>query len=76
MNCCGTVDEGDVAGEAAVVVPVGLEGGDAVGEAGVVDGGDGEVVTVFEEAGDLAVEGGEAAFVVADALPFDPDEVR
>ena len=74
MNCVGDGDEGDVAGEAAVVPPVGLEGGDAVGDAGVVDGDDNEVVAVFEDAGDVAVEGGEAALVLADFLGVDPDE--
>ncbi len=34
-------DERDVAGEAAVVPPVGLLGGDAIGVARVVDGEDG-----------------------------------
>ncbi len=67
-------DEGDVAGEAAVVPPVGLQGGDAVGDAGVVDGEDDEVFAVLEDAGDLAVEGSEAAFVLADFFGVDPDE--
>ena len=67
-------DEGDVAGEAAVVPPVGLQGGDAVGDAGVVDGEDDEVFAVFEDAGDLAVEGSEAAFVLANLFGVDPDE--
>ena len=70
----GDFDEGDVAGEAAVVPPVGLEGWDAVGDAGVVDGEDDEVFSVFEDAGDVAVEGSEAAFVLADFLGVDPDE--
>ena len=70
----GDFDEGDVAGEAAVVPPVGLEGGDAVGDAGVVDGEDDEVLAVFEDAGDVAVKGGEAAFVLADFFGVDPDE--
>ncbi len=74
MNCCGNFDEGDVAGEAAVVPPVGLQGGDAVGDAGVVDGEDDEVFAVLEDAGDLAVEGSEAAFVLADFFGVDPDE--
>ena len=39
----GDVDEGDIAGEPAVVPPVGLEGGDAVGDAGVIDDEDDEV---------------------------------
>ena len=64
----GDFDEGDVTGEAAVVPPVGLKGGDAVGDAGVVDGEDDEVFAVVEDAGDVAVEGGEAAFVLADFL--------
>ena len=59
-------DEGDVSGEAAVVPPVGLEGGYAVGEAGVVDGDDDEVLAVFEDTSDLAIEGSESALVLAD----------
>ena len=70
----GDLDEGDVAGEAAVVPPIGLEGGDAVGDAGVVDGEDDEVVAVLEDAGEFAVERGEAALVLADFLGVDPDE--
>ena len=70
----GDFDEGDVAVEAAVVPPIGLEGGDAVGDAGVVDGEDDEVFAVFEDAGDVAVEGGEAAFMLADFFGVDPDE--
>ncbi len=67
-------DEGDVASEASVVPPVGLERGDAVGDAGVVDGDDDEVFSVFKDAGDVAVEGCEAALVFADFFGVDPDE--
>ncbi len=74
MNCVRDFDEGDVAREAAVVPPVGLEGGDAVGDAGVVDGEDDEVFAVLEDAGDVAVEGSEAALVLADLFGVDPDE--
>jgi hypothetical protein len=64
----GDGDEGDVAGEAAVVEPVDADGGDAVDEAGGVDGDDDEVGAGVEDGGDFAVEGRVAAFVVADAL--------
>jgi len=67
-------DEGDVAGEAAVVPPVSLEGGNAVGDACVIDGEDDEVFAVFEDAGDLAIEGREAALVLADFFGVNPDE--
>ena len=70
----GEFDEGDVAGEAAVVPPVGLEGGNAVGDASVVDGEDDEVFSVFEDAGEFTVEGGVAALVLADFFGVDPDE--
>ena len=68
----GTCDDGDVAGDAAVVVPVGLEGGDAVGEAGAVDEDDEAVVTGFGGGGDVAVEGGEASLVLTDEMAVDP----
>src|SRR5271168_5101876 len=69
----GNGDDGDVSGEAAVVPPIGLQRGDAVGDAGIVDGDDGEVTAGMEDAGDLAVEGREAAFVVADVLAVDEE---
>jgi len=71
---CGDFDERDISGKAAVVPPVGLQGGDTVGDAGVVDGEDDEVFAVFEDAGDLAVEGSEAALVLADFFRINPDE--
>jgi hypothetical protein len=70
----GDFDERDVAGEAAVVPPIGLESRDAVGDASVIDGEDYEVFTVFDDAGDVAVERSEAAFVFADFFGVDPDE--
>src|ERR1700679_1117107 len=67
-------DEGDIAGEAAVVPPVGLKSGDAVGDAGVVYGDDDEVFAGGDDAGDVAVEGSEATFMLADFFGVDPDE--
>ena len=72
-EAAGHGDERDVAGEAAVVEPVIADGGDAVYEAGGIDGDDDEVGAGVEDGGDFAIEGGEAAFVVADALLVDPD---
>ena len=69
----GDLDEGDIAREAAVVVPVVVEGGDAVDEAGGVDGDDDEVAAGVEDLGGFAIEGGEAALVVAQALAVHPD---
>ena len=43
-------DEGDVAGEAAVVEPVDADGGNAVDEASGVDGDDDEVGSGVEDA--------------------------
>ncbi len=69
-------DEGDGPRDAAVVPPVHAQRGDAVDGAGVVDGGHDEVVAVFHDAGDVTVEGGEAAFVIADVLAVDEDGGR
>ena len=74
MNWVRDFDERDVAREPAVVPPIGLECWDAVGDAGVVDGENNEVFSVFEDAGDVAVEGSEAAFVLAGFFGVDPDE--
>src|SRR5579871_1741729 len=70
----GKRDQGDIAGKAAVVEPVDANGGDAVDFAGGVYRDDDEVASGFEGIGDFAVEGGEAAFVVADTLLIDPDK--
>ncbi len=67
-------DEGDIAGEAAVVEPVDADGGDAVDQASGVDGDDDEVGAGLEGGGDFTVERGESALVVADALLVYPDE--
>ena len=52
---CWDFDECDVAGEAAVVEPVGLKSGNAFGEAGSVYGNDDEVIAVVEEVGGFAI---------------------
>ena len=70
----GHGDERDVAREAAVVEPIDVDRGDAVDEAGGIDGDDDEVAARVEGGGDLAVEGSEASLVVADAFPVDPHE--
>jgi hypothetical protein len=70
----GDIDERYIAGEAAVVPPVGLESGDAIGYAGIVDGENDEVLAFLEDARDLAIEGGEAALVLTDFFCIDPDE--
>jgi len=70
----GNLNEGDIAMKAAVVPPVGLEGGDTVGDARVVDGDDDEVFAVFECGSDVAVERGETSLVLTDFLGVDPDE--
>ena len=70
----GDFDECDVAGEAAVVEPVGLEGGNAFGQAGRVYSDDDEVIAVVEQVGGVAVVGGEAALVLAGEFAVDPDE--
>jgi hypothetical protein len=67
-------DERDVASKAAIVPPVGLQGGNAVGDTGVVDGEDDEVAAVFEGTGNIAIEWSEAAFVLTDFLGVNPDE--
>ena len=69
----GEFDQGDGAGDATVIPPVGLDGGNAVDGALVIDGGDDEVVSIFHDTGDLAVERREAAFVIADMLVIDED---
>jgi len=70
----GKSNEGDIAGEAAVVEPIDANGGDAIDLAGGVHRDNDEVVTGLQGGGDFAVEGGEAALVVADALLVYPDE--
>ena len=69
----GNSDERDIAGEAAVVEPVIANGGDAVDQAGGVDGDDDEVGAGVEDGGDFAVERREAAFVIADPFLIDPN---
>jgi hypothetical protein len=68
------IDERYVAGETAVVPPVGLQGWDAVGYAGIVDRENDEVFAFLEDVSDLAVEGGEAALVFTDFFSINPDE--
>ena len=69
----GDGDEGDIAGEAAVVEPVDADGGNAIDQASGVDGDDDEVGAGIEHGCDFAIERRVAAFVVADALLVDPD---
>ena len=71
---CGKRDQRDIAGEAAVVEPVDADGGDAIDFAGGVHSDDDEVAARLEGGGDFAVEGSEAALVIADALLVYPDE--
>ena len=70
----GHGDQRDVAREAAVVEPVDADRGNAIDLAGRIHGDDDEVAARMKRGGHFAVEGSEAALVVADALLVDPDE--
>ena len=67
------VDEGDAAGEAAVVPPIGVESGHGVLGAAVVHADDERVGAGFERLGDLEGERGEAADVGAEFFPVQID---
>ena len=70
---CGNSDERNIAGEAAVVVPVVADRGDPVQETCSVNADDDEVGTGMEDSSEFAIEGREAAFVIANAGLVDPD---
>ena len=70
----GDFDEGDIAGKAAVVVPVGLEGGNALCQARAVYCYDDEVIAVVEEVCGFAIVGGEAALCWTGEFAVDRDK--
>ena len=69
----GDFDESDVAGDATIVEPVGLQGGNAIGQSCGIDCDDDEVVAIMEEVSGVAIVGSEAALVLAGVLAVDPD---
>ena len=69
----GHVDDADGAGEAAVIPPVGHDGGDVFLAALVVHFDDDDVALGAHVVGDFELEGREAALVLADFLAVDED---
>jgi hypothetical protein len=66
-------DEGDVARKTTIVPPIGLLSGNAICQAGAVDGGHNEVLAVAERCSHLAIKRREAAFVLADLFAIHPE---
>src|SRR6266851_4463307 len=61
----GLLQQHNIAAESSIVPPIGIERGNPISAAGVVDFYDHEVVTIVNLVCDLEVEGREAAFVFA-----------
>ena len=59
------IDEVNLASEAAVVPPIGLQRRHRVSAAGVIYGDDDEIASRLQRCGHIAVEWSEAALVVA-----------
>src|ERR1700679_410359 len=68
----GDCDDGGFARDSAVVPPIGFKGGDIVFAPGIIDRGNDEVIAGMHGFCDVAVEGGESAFVLADFFAVDP----
>ena len=68
------VDEGYIAGDAAVVEPIRRWRGNSVVLPRVIDRNHDEVLSGVQLLRGFAVEAGKAALVIADMLPVDPDQ--